>query len=208
MGDYWWNRKVYTRSNSYIFNGNFIFTINNSPSYQKKHKYGHWVTSPDGDIVWTDDEVEEVNLPDTTSDVEVNEVSNDLRDFAYYGSCVELVRASIEDIIKYFPAELYFSGKVTQIVTGNTEDENPFQTVEGFIVDNDFQINLINNNVILSEYENDLRYLSYSYKDYEIISGNTKIPVTSVTIINEDVDVNCLTEGQLLNTITIMVILL
>lgn len=184
-------------------NGNFIFTINNSPSYQKKHKYGHWVTSPDGDIVWTDDEVEDVNLPDTTSDVEVNEVSNDLRDFAYYGSCVELVRASIEDIIKYFPAELYFSGKVTQIVTGNTEDENPFQTVEGFIVDNDFQINLINNNVILSEYENDLRYLSYSYKDYEIISGNTKIPVTSVTIINEDVDVNCLTEGQLLNTITI-----
>lgn len=184
-------------------NGNFIFTINNSPSYQKKHKYGYWVTSPDGDAVWTDGEVEDVNLPDTTSDVEVNEVSNDLRDFAYYGSCVELVRASIEDIIKYFPAELYFSGKVTQIVTGSTEDENPFQTVEGFIVDNNFQINLINNNIILSEYENDLRYLSYSYKDYEIISGDTKIPVTSVTINNEDVDVNCLTEGQLLNTITI-----
>jgi len=184
-------------------NGNFIFTIDNSPSYQKKHKYGHWATSPDGDTVWTDDEVEDVNLSDTTSDVEVNEISNDLRDFAYYGSCVELIRASVEDIIKYFPAELYFSGKVAQIVTGSTEDENPFQTVEGFIVDNDFQINLINNNVILSEYENDLRYLSYSYKDYEIISGNTKIPVTSVTIVNEDVDVNCLTEGQLLNTITI-----
>lgn len=184
-------------------NGNFIFTINNSPSYQKKHKYGHWVISPDGNSIWTDDEVDDVNLPDTNSDVEVNEVSNDLRDFAYFGSCVELIRASIEDIIKYFPAELYFSGKVTQIVTGSTTDANPFQTVEGFIVDNDFDINLINNNVILTEFEDALRYFSLSYKDYEIISGSTKIPVNSLNIVNENVDVNCLTEGQLLNTITI-----
>lgn len=184
-------------------NGNFIFTINNTPFSQKKHKYGHWVTSPDGDSTWTDDEVENINLSDTDSDIEINEVSNDLRDFAYFGSCSELIRASIEDIIKNFPAELYFSGKITQIATGNTESQNPFQTVEGFIVDNNFNINLIDNNVILNEYENDLRYFSYSFKDYEIISGNTIIPVTSVTIINENVDVNCLTEGQLLNTITI-----
>lgn len=184
-------------------NGNFIFTINNTPSYQKKQKYGHWVVSPNGDSDWTDGEVEDVNLPNTNSDIEINEISNDLRDFAYFGSCVELVRASIEDIIKYFPSELYFSGKIAQIVTGSTEDINPFKVVDGFIVDNDFNINLINSNVILTEYENDLHYFSYSYSDYEIISGETKTPISSVVITNEDVNINCLTEGQLLNTITI-----
>lgn len=35
-----------------------------------------------------------------------------LGDFAYYGSAVELVRASIDDIIKRFPAELYFSDTI------------------------------------------------------------------------------------------------
>lgn len=185
-------------------NGNFIFTVNNTPLSQKKQKYGHWVTSPDGDIYWTDEEVKDINLPDTNSDVEINEISNDLRDFAYFGSCSELIRASIEDIIKNFPAELYFSSKKAYIATGDTESQNPFQEVEGFVVDNNFNINMIDNNVVLTEYDNDLRYFSQSFADYDIIIGNgNPTPITSVSIVNENVDVNCLTEGQLLNTITI-----
>lgn len=41
-----------------------------------------------------------------------------LGDFAYYGSAVELVRASIDDIIKRFPAELYF--RDTIVTMGGT----------------------------------------------------------------------------------------
>lgn len=45
-----------------------------------------------------------------------------LGDFAYYGSAVELVRASIDidDIIKRFPAELYFSDTIVMIGGGTS----------------------------------------------------------------------------------------
>ena len=41
--------------------------------------------------------------------IELNPNYESLKDFAYYGSAVELVRASLTDIIFRFPAELYFT---------------------------------------------------------------------------------------------------
>lgn len=78
--------------------GSFVFTTANIPSYHKKHKLSTETTE------WKWDDCE-------SSDSTVNTVmptfnTTDMRDYAYYGSCAELIRATIEDIISDFPGRL------------------------------------------------------------------------------------------------------
>ena len=77
----------------------FLYTINNIPSTKKKHDYGKWVAG------WFYDDVKDAQS--VVNSVEVNHISNDIRDFVYYGSCMELISASVLDIIRKFPAVMY-----------------------------------------------------------------------------------------------------
>lgn len=80
--------------------GNFIFTTSNIPTYHKKHK----LTTEVKKWVWDDCK---------TADGTVNSIvpnsfnTTDIRDYAYYGSCLELIRATIVEIISDFPGQLY-----------------------------------------------------------------------------------------------------
>lgn len=78
--------------------GNFVFTTANIPTYHKKHKLSTEVKT------WTWDDCKSAD--GTVNDVTPNFYTTDLRDYAYYGSCVELIRATIEDIISDFPGSL------------------------------------------------------------------------------------------------------
>lgn len=78
--------------------GNFVFTTANIPTYHKKHKLSTEVKT------WTWDDCKSAD--GTVNDVTPNFYTTDLRDYAYYGSCVELIRATIEDIISDFPGNL------------------------------------------------------------------------------------------------------
>ena len=78
--------------------GNFVFTTSNVPSYHKKHKLSTETTQ------WTWGDCE-------TADSTVNTIrptfnTADLRDYAYYGSCVELIRSTVEEIIADFPGRI------------------------------------------------------------------------------------------------------
>jgi len=90
--------------------GNFVFTDNSRINTKKRHKYGTEVSR------WTYGDV--ANAQPDTNIVKVNMRSNDMRDFAYYGSCVELVRTAIIHIIEWFPASVTAS----QNVLYTTED--------------------------------------------------------------------------------------
>lgn len=78
--------------------GNFVFTTANIPTYHKKHKLSTEVKT------WTWDDCKSAD--GTVNDVTPNFYTTDLRDYAYYGSCVELIRATVEDIISDFPGNL------------------------------------------------------------------------------------------------------
>ena len=58
-----------------------------------------------------EDLTDTIEEDDTSSLLEVKPDVHDLRNFAYYGSCVELVRASLNNIITNFPGELYATDK-------------------------------------------------------------------------------------------------
>lgn len=89
--------------------GNFVITINNDNNVYKKNSEKDWHRSDAGEI-WTLDVLKYFEKDEKTSDDRKIVIKNDyydLRDFAYYGSCSELVNASIKDIIKNYPGELF-----------------------------------------------------------------------------------------------------
>ena len=175
-------------------NGNFKFTIRNVASNPTKHITSKFV----GTFEYNDvkDALPQNNL------TELNLFTNDLRDYAYYGSATELIRSTIQHIIKNFPSrikisnermlnrkEFHYNGdclSVSEVVDLDfNEDvdvfdeniktpqieylkdgENEYTTV--FLLDNPFEIDLHHEGVLMNEYSNPHRYLTYSFKDYII----------------------------------------
>lgn len=78
--------------------GNFVFTTANIPTYHKKHKLATEIKT------WTWDDCKSAD--GTVNDVTPNFYTTDLRDYAYYGSCVEMIRSTVEDIISDFPGSM------------------------------------------------------------------------------------------------------
>lgn len=107
--------------------GNFVFTTSNIPTYHKKHK----LTTETKEWTWDDCK----DADGTANTVQPNFITNDIRDYAYYGSCVELIRATIEDIITDFPGRLITSNNTLDIFNGttvNTEETYYYKNDKGW----------------------------------------------------------------------------
>lgn len=82
------------------------------PNEAKKHRYGNWlkqnvcVDNKQNGEIWTLECVPNNNKPLDESKIEINANSNSLLDFAYYGSCSELIKTTINHIIETFPGEI------------------------------------------------------------------------------------------------------
>lgn len=158
----------------YYNNGNFIFTTSPIPHYQKKYKNGVTVAT------WTYEDVEDA-MP-IVNEIRFDEHTEDIRTYAYYGSCMELVRSSIENIIKTFPGNItvyddyiYVLKNTQSFVCRGDDTEEEYVPVKKigsdeyyYALNNPFDINVYLKDVELTQYDNELHYLSYSFKDYKI----------------------------------------
>lgn len=89
--------------------GNFVITINNDINDFKKLSEQDWHRSDAGDV-WTLDVLKYYDKDEKSSDdrkIVIKKDYHDLRDFAYYGSCSELIRVSVNDILRTYPGELF-----------------------------------------------------------------------------------------------------
>lgn len=161
----------------YYNNGNFIFTTSPTPTYQKKHKNGVVVGT------WTYDDVKDASA--VVNEITVDEHTEDIRSFAYYGSCVELVRSSVENIINTFPGNITLSDDRLEIPP--TTEDGDFTFIEGYIVNNPFDINLYLKDISLTQYDNELRFMSYSWDKY-LVNGNE---IKTYSISDWMGDINC-----------------
>ena len=160
-------------------NFKFSYRINNN--LQKKHAKSGWIKTPEGSEEWTIDDAISGGSVSDESKIRIKPNYNSLKDFAYYGSAVELVRGSLNDIIQNFPAELYFSEKTLK---SELEKVNDNVTVPDTwkLISNDFGINAHVDNINASNVYNPLRYLSLSIDSYNLIKGKTITPLTGITI--------------------------
>lgn len=148
--------------------GNFIFTTGNFKFPSRKNKAGEVVAT------YTYDDVKEAK--ETVNSVQLNTESNDIRSFAYYGSCVELVESSITNIIATFPASIYVSEQMLEY----QKDEETYSHVTAssgrdlYIVKNPFGIDLLSKSVTLGEYDNKYRFMCESYEDY-VVGGESMV---------------------------------
>lgn len=109
-------RKVYGDSG-------FLFTDSTRPGLKKRNRSGEW----DAPLTLND-------LTDTVND-SVNIIqlpkSNDLRDYAYWGSAKELVRSSIENIVKWFPGRIWAEDTPIYIPNNNGSGMNAIADIIG-----------------------------------------------------------------------------
>lgn len=160
-------------------NFKFSYRINNN--LQKKHAKSGWIKTPGGSEEWRIDDAISGGSVSDESKIRIKPNYNSLKDFAYYGSAVELVRGSLNDIIQNFPAELYFSEKTLK---SELEKVNDNVTVPDTwkLISNDFGINAHVDNINASNVYNPLRYLSLSIDSYNLIKGDIITPLTGITI--------------------------
>lgn len=174
-------RKIYADSN-------FLFTDNNLRGTKKKNNTGEW-SEP-----FTEENIDNTINLNPVNDISVLSKSNDIRDYAYFGSAIELIRSSIENIIKWFPGRVWSTSDgvvrplgngefsfLDSIVTDGhhnyaatyvsyasiLEEGNPLHM---FMIKNPFEIDLHSTNAVLKDGDNFLRNMSASWKQY-VVNG-------------------------------------
>lgn len=80
----------------------------------RQHSFGDWLqNSSCNNNVWTlkclSENKNEDNYIETDSTIKLKPNYGSMLDFAYYGSCIELLKASVNNIIRYYPAELFIT---------------------------------------------------------------------------------------------------
>lgn len=150
---------------------NFKFSVRTDQDKSKKHTKNSWLLNPDDEEVWTLSDVDSSPVSDET-EVRIKPDYSSLRDFAYYGSAVEMIRATVNHVIKYFPAELYFTGE-------------KFEEFEGegdyYLVSNQFDIVVDVDYIDETKVDNPYRFLCLHAGNYDVykdgkyqMSGTTK----------------------------------
>lgn len=145
-------------------NGNFVFTTSNIPTYHKRHK----LTTETKEWDWEDCQ----SADGTVNEVKPNFLTNDIRNYAYYGSCVELIRATIEEIIADFPGRIEILGRTIRDY-GIDSDAR--------LIDNQFNIDLYHKAIVLGQYDNEFRFMSNSWQKYCINTNGVDDIITSFT---------------------------
>ena len=144
---------------------NFKYKIKNSDSGTKRHVKLDWLLDDEGVSAWTKSKLS--GITETIEPkIELKPNYTSLKDFAYYGSAVELIKTTITDIMLKYPGGLCYYGEKGPIV--NIDDE------DYYLISNECQIDCWSDNVnSVKDTENPMRYLSYSYENYMDNNGNT-----------------------------------
>ena len=173
--------------------GNFIITVNNEIKSDRNFLNNSGWEKNGSEDIWTLSNINESNdveSDEKTLKIVLKQDYYRLRDFAYFGSCSELIRASIVDIVDRFPGELYIpsipinknemSGIPVFYTTKEKKDENgePYKNTDEngygilrlggddwFLVENPHKINIHTSFINEYEVENPLKYLCLSYKE-------------------------------------------
>ena len=172
-------------------NNNFIITVSEPNAVTYDRESGSWFKNDNGDDTWSLGDVSSVTETyDSSSSPDIDNSYNDLRDYAYYGSCKELIRASINDIFKKFPGEIYITDEELHYFNGKVYTSFDYDYSILCMASNPFNVNLHGKLINLPDTDDNLRYFANNgYKEYEIIDdkGNaTNIDEIMITDLPDE----------------------
>lgn len=160
---------------------NFIISVRGDSRVTNQYNSTSWDENENSGTVWTLDAIEGLVSEDERQDdtkIVLKQDYYDLRDFAYYGSLTELFRASVTDIVKRFPGELYCTDNSVYyahklVESGEKVEYSERLGGDGLTeVSNPFSIN-IHSLYKPKDEENPLKYFANGgYKNYRLIIGN------------------------------------
>ena len=107
---------------------NFRMVRNRIYNGERKARGGLWMQTPSGDEYWTYGDITPRSEDERQNNAKTNITYHSLLDFAYYGSCVELVQSTVRKIVNDFPGEIYVTGAKEFPAGGSTyyRVQNPF----------------------------------------------------------------------------------
>lgn len=148
---------------------NFKFSVRTDADLRKKHVKNDWLKHDDNEE-WTLSDLIESPISDETK-IRIKPDYTSIKDFAYYGSAVEMVHGTINHVLMYFPAEIYFSDEQ---VTLTDDHGNPIPELQNkYYVYNDFNINLETKYITNEQIDNPYRYMCLNAGNYdEYRNGN------------------------------------
>ena len=151
---------------------NFKFSIRTDKDRRKKHSKNAWIKNKDNEEIWHLTDVDSSPISDE-SIVRIKPDYNSIKDFAYYGSAVEMVRATVNHVIMYFPAELYFSGIKFSDYLGVVEGTEEYKKMQNlgienyYVIPNDFNVNVELDFAEESKLDNPYRFLCLYANEYD-----------------------------------------
>lgn len=163
------NDGIYNEDMPLFSDSNFKFRIGVNSRGRRKHSRGGFVSVDGGDDnVWT-----LLNLPETEKlkDCKIILKPNysSLKDFAYYGSAVELLRATVNDVIFRYPGGIYYYKE--NMAPSITLDAG-FGLKKYYLVSNEFNIDYWSPIGCSTDgVDNPLRILGASYMHYVDYKG-------------------------------------
>lgn len=168
---------------------NFKFRKNLIPLVQKKIKQGNWIPPTSGfSDYWTADDCVS-GISTSEYKIILNQNCNTLRTFAYFGSAVELINATIKDIVLHYPGGIYYLGE--------DAEEIVVDGVTYYTMANDFEIDVLSMLCGGEDIENPMRVLSASYMRY--VDPTTREPIPQPTL--DSAEIAC--QNSMLGEVTI-----
>lgn len=161
---------------------NFIISVRGDSKVTNQYNSTSWDENEHSGTVWTLDAIEGLISEDERQDdtkIVLKQDYYDLRDFAYYGSLTELFRASVTDIVKRFPGELYCTENPIYYTHKEIESGERVEYSERlggedlYEVSNPFGINI--HALYMPSDGDQMKYFANSgYKNYRLIEGDNE----------------------------------
>lgn len=152
------NDGIYNDEATLFSESNFKFKVRSDKTNKKKHVRGAFVKTLSGDESWTLDNLKDIGKTEESKIVLKPNYSS-LRDFAYYGSAVELIKATINRVVQNFPGGIQYYLNPPKVYVND---------VEYNLVSNEFEIDCWSGGDIIppDSVKNPMRVIMASYKNY------------------------------------------
>lgn len=165
------NDGIYDGEMALFSDSNFKYRIDTNKNEKKRHNRGNYLKHSDGvsGDTWTLETISGNTIQSEESKIVLKPNYSSLKDFAYYGSAVELIKATVNDVIQHFP------GGITKYADANHAPKVKIGGKDYTLLSNEFEIDCWTGGgaIASGDVKNPMRVLAASYMNY--MDGDTEL---------------------------------